>query len=102
MPHSSWKMLSAWLRVLTKTSVVLWLLDQAVDFVDGVMRRVPGPGQPLGGIEHTHVGRGAGVRQHKVGEHGATRALRHQIAAQIVRHGHRRREADAGDIRAPA
>ena len=46
-------------------------LDQAVDFVDRVVRRMPGPRQPLGGVEHAHVGRGAGVRQHQIGERRA-------------------------------
>ena len=73
-------------------------LDQAVDFVDRVMRRMPGPRQPLGGVEHAHVGRGAGVREHEIGERGAARALRHQIAAQVVGLGHRRRQADAGEV----
>ena len=72
--------------------------DQAVDFVDRVMRRMPGPGQPLGGVEHAHVGRRAGFRQHQIGQRRAVRRLRHQIAAQIVRLGDGRRQSDAGEI----
>ena len=71
MRHSSWKMLSAWLRVLTKTSVGLVALDQLVDLAERVMRRMPGPGQPLGGVEHGHVRRRAAFGHHQIGERRA-------------------------------
>ena len=68
MRQSSWKMISAWLRVLTKTSVVLCALDQLVDLAERVAGGVAGPGQPLGGVEHGDVGRGAAVGDDEVGE----------------------------------
>ncbi len=79
----------------------LVLLDEAVDFADGVPRRMPGPRQPLGGVEHGDVRRRAVVGDHEIGEHGVWRALRlrHQIAAQIVGLRDRRRQADRGQLR---
>ena len=54
-PQVPERSISAWLRVLTNTSVVLWLLDQPVDFRDRVSRAVSGPRQALSGIEHGDV-----------------------------------------------
>ena len=71
MRHSSWKIISAWLRVLTNTSVVLWLLDQLVDLAERVARRMAGPGQTLGGVEHGDVRLRAAVGDDEIGERRA-------------------------------
>ena len=42
-------------------------LDQRVDLAERMARGVAGPGQPLGGVEHRDVGRGARLREHEVG-----------------------------------
>ena len=73
-------------------------LDQRVDFAERMARGVAGPGQPLGGVEHGDVGRGAGFREHEIGAAVAA-GLRHQIAAQVVRLGDGRREADGRELR---
>ena len=74
-------------------------LDQAVDFAERMARRMAGPGQLLGRVEHGDVGRGAGFGEHEIGQRRAA-LLRHQIAAQIVRLGDGRREADGARARA--
>ncbi len=44
MRHSSWNSSSACMRVLTDTRLVRWARMARVDLVDGVARRMPGPG----------------------------------------------------------
>ena len=48
-------------------------LDQRVDLAERMARRVAGPGQPLGGVEHGDVGRGAGFGEHEIGRAGRRR-----------------------------
>ena len=67
MRQRSWKIPSAWLRVLTKTSVVLCALISRVDFGQGVARRMAGPGQALGGVEHVDIGCGAAFGNDEIG-----------------------------------
>jgi hypothetical protein len=55
-------------------------LDQRIDFAECVARRMAGPRELLGGVEHADVGGGAGFGQHQIGERAAPR-LRHEIAA---------------------
>ena len=75
-------------------------LDQLVDLAERVARRVAGPGQLLGGVEHGDVGRGAAARRARDRPAPSPPRLRHQIAAQIVRLGDGRREADGGQAAA--
>ena len=43
-------------------------LDELVDLAERMLRRVSGPGQPLGGVEHGDVRRGAALRHHQIGQ----------------------------------
>ena len=63
--------------------------DQRVDLAERMARGVAGPRQPLRGVEHAHVGPGAALRDHEIGERRCTLRLWHQEAPQIVglRHG---------------
>ena len=90
-------MLSAWLRVLTNTKVVRCDLDERIKFGERITRRMAGPGQPLAGIEHGNVGRGARVRDNQIGERRRCFgvALRHHETAQVVRLGDGGGKADA-------
>ena len=78
-------------------------LDQLVDFAERVARRMAGPGQMLGGVEHGDV---AAARRLAPTTRSASALavarLRHQIAAQIVGLGDRRRQADGGEAAARA
>ena len=72
-------------------------LDQRVDFAQRMARGVAGPGQPFGGVEHRDVGRRTRFGEHEVGAFIAA-ALRHQIAAQVVRLGDGCREPHGRQI----
>ena len=58
---------SAWLRVLTKTSVVRCALMSSINLAERVARRMAGPRHALAAVEHGDVGRGAGVGDDQVG-----------------------------------
>ena len=73
--------------------------DVGVDLAERVLRRMSGPRQPLGGVEHGDVGRRAAVGHHQVGQRFAIRRLRHQEPAQIVGRGHGRGQTDARECR---
>jgi hypothetical protein len=53
-------------------------LDQPVDFVERVARRMTGPGQPLAGVEHGDTRRSAGFGDDQI---GARRRSRRRSAA---------------------
>ena len=98
--HSSWKTTRPGMRVLTKTSVVLWRL---------IARRsrashgggVSGPGHALAGIQNAR----SGWRRRPAMTRSASAVrwrLRHQPAPQLVRIGDRRRQADRSAAAAQA
>ena len=74
MPHSSWKIDLGLAARVDEDQRRLVPLDQLVDFAERVARRMPGPGQPLGGVEHGDVGRGAGFGDHEIGQRARRRA----------------------------
>ena len=86
---------SAWLRVLTKTSVVRCALISAIKLAERVARGMAGPGQPLVAVEHRDIRRGAALGKNQIGARRAV-ALRHHETAKIVGLGDGRRQADAG------
>ena len=59
---------SAWLRVLTKTSVVWCALMSRRTSAERVARGVAGPWQALAGVEHRDIGRGATFGDDEIGE----------------------------------
>ncbi len=69
-------------------------LDERVDFTERMARRVAGPGQVLGRVEHRDIGLRTGLRHDEIGKRPAPRRLRDQEAAQIVRLGNGRGETD--------
>ncbi len=72
-------------------------LDQPVNLAERVAGGMPGPGQPLGGIEHGDIGRRASLRHDEVGE-CRPGLLRHKKAAQIIGLGHGCGQTDAAEI----
>ena len=74
-------------------------LDESVNLGERVPRRMSGPGQMLGGVEHRHMRLRAGLADDDVGETLAFERLRHQETAQVVWLGDRRGEADGGETR---
>ena len=99
MRQRSWNSISAWLRVLTNTSVVLLRLDQFVDFRERVAGRVAGPGQALARVQHLDDGRGGAAGDDDVGGFAVAVALRHQETRQRFRLRHGRRQPDGAHLR---
>jgi len=73
--------------------------EEVVEFVDRVMGRMSGPRQALRSVEHRHMRRGPAFGDQKVGKRRSTvsRALRYQVAAQIIRLRDGGRQANAGE-----
>ena len=98
--QSSWNSSSAWLRVLTKSSVVRCSLHRVVDLGNGIARRC---GLPRARAPRNRGSRCRGLAPPATVIRSARRAgrvLRHQPAPQLVRLGDGRRQADrlqAGD-----
>ena len=103
--HSSWKISSAWLRVLTKSSAILCAAIGLVDVGDGIARRMARPGHALVGFEDGDLGLGA-ARDRRRGRRAprprAPRLAADQPAAQRVRIGDGRRQADGLEAAARA
>ena len=99
MRQSSWNSISAWLRVLTKTSVVLFALDQLVDFVERMARGVAGPGQPLARVQHLHDRRRGAAGHDDVGGGALALAAAAPGNARALRLGDGRGQADAAQLR---
>ena len=59
----------------------LVLLDERVDFVQRMPRRMPGPRQSFFGVEHGHHRLRAGMRDDQIGLRFAIERLRRQKAA---------------------
>ncbi len=74
-------------------------LDETVHLAERMLGGMSGPRQPLGGIEHGDMGRGAAFGHHHIGEGFPLGRLRHQKTAQIVGPRHRGGQADAGERR---
>ena len=71
----------------------LVLLDQLVDLRKRMARRMAGPGQVFAGLQHGDVRLGAAVGDHEIGAARAAFRLRHQVAAEVLGLGDRRRQA---------
>ena len=75
-------------------------LDQRVDFAERVARRMTGPGQMLARCRAcVTLGCAPACAITQIGARRAAERLRHQKAAEIVRFGDGRRQADGGELR---
>ena len=101
--HSSWKIISAWLRVLTKSSAMSVGADRVVDVGERIAGGVAGPRHALLGLQDGDVRLGAagdGDERRRLAQVAA--ALPDQPGAERVRIGDGRRQADGPQPRRQA
>ena len=99
MRQKSWNSISAWLRVLTKISVVLLRLISSYISPSAWRAVWPGPRQALLGVEHLDDRRRRAAGHDDVGGDFLAVALRHQKPRQRFRLGHGCRQPDRAHLR---